>query len=527
MIPVILLHALTDLRRLLGSGEEGSNASLLIALAVTSVALLAASSVFNCGAACSQSVARAQRAMRDSQAQARTEAMNAKSKLRWGGGNSDGSKGKGKAGADETRPKFQHPRAVAITGSEGMVGRSTVAALAAGGRCKHVICMDIMAEPDDFAERRERALQEHGCTLQYVRADITDEAMLTQSDSQLQRALRAARVECMVHVAALVGPFFPTPSYRRVNYLGTLNVLEACRVAGIRAVVDCSSPSTRFSGDDIAGLDEDEVWQSLGGRYQGLHEYATTKAMGEGAVLAAAVKERGKDQEEEEEEDPRWLCTCAVAPHQVYGPSDRLFLPALMRTARKGMLRVMGQGNNCVSFTNEANISHGLLLAAGALCAHAEWRRKRASANEVCTPEEIALGRAGARVNGEFMVVTDATPEMPMGIAINFWDAIDDATSRSGIGAIRSGFRGSCRCPYRGLLLPIAYIGKLYTMLTGKFVNITPFTVRMLVIDRYFDIGKARTLLGYEPLVNFYDEERGWNAAVDAAYKRCKEEDGW
>ena len=30
-----------------------------------------------------------------------------------------------------------------------------------------------------------------------------------------------------------------------------------------------------------------------------------------------------------------------------------------------------------------------------------------------------------------------------------------------------------------------------------------------------------------EPLVNFYDEERGWNAAVDAAYQRCKKEDGW
>ena len=404
-----------------------------------------------------------------------------------------------------------------------MVGRSTVSALASGGRCTHVICMDIMPEPPDFADRAQAAKDNHGCTLQYIRADITDESLLTDPKSALQSALKAANVECMVHVAALVGPFFPTPAYRKVNYLGTLNVLEACRVAGIRSVVDCSSPSTRFSGDDIQGMDEDEVWTSLGGKYQGLHEYATTKAMGEGAVLAAAVKEDDAD-----DADPRWLCTCAVAPHQVYGPSDRLFLPALMRSARKGVLRVMGQGDNCVSFTNEANISHGLLLAAGALCAHADWRRKRIDGGAAkCTPAEIALGRAGARVNGEFMVVTDATPEMPMGLAINFWDAIDDATSRAGLGAIRSGCKGGCRLPYYGLLLPIAYAGKLFTMLTGKFVNITPFTVKMLVIDRYFDIGKARTLLGYEPLVNFYDEERGWNAAVDAALERVRKEDGW
>ena len=38
--------------------------------------------------------------------------------------------------------------------------------------------------------------------------------------------------------------------------------------------------------------------------------------------------------------------------------------------------------------------------------------------------------------------MTDATPEMPMGLAINFWDAIDDATSRAGLGAIRSGCKG-------------------------------------------------------------------------------------
>ena len=517
---MILLHLLADVRLLLQGSSGEDPVRLAVTLGCTLLALLAASSVLNCGAGCSSAEAARQRGERDAAARRYTEAMNAKSKARW----ESGKESAGRSGAGEA-PAFLHPRAAAITGSEGMVGRSTVAALASGGRCKHVICMDIMPEPDDFAARALAAKNDHGCTLQYIRADITDEELLTDPSSPLQRAMKSARVECMIHVAALVGPFFPTPAYRKVNYLGTLNILEACRVAGIRAVVDCSSPSTRFDGNDIQGMDEDEVWNALGGKYQGLHEYATTKAMGEGAVLAAAVKE-GKEGAVDEE-DPRWLTTCAIAPHQVYGPSDRLFLPALMRSARKGVLRVMGQGNNCVSFTNEANISHGLLLAAGALCAYAEWRRKREAADESCTPEEIALGRAGARVNGEFMVVTDATPEMPMGLAINFWDAIDDATSRAGLGPIRSGWRGACRCPYLGLLVPIAYAGKLFTTLTGKFVNITPFTVRMLVIDRYFDIGKARTLLGYKPLVNFYDEERGWNAAVDAAYQRCKKEDGW
>ena len=86
--------------------------------------------------------------------------------------------------------------------------------------------------------------------------------------------------------------------------------------------------------------------------------------------------------------------------------------------------------------------------------------------------------------------------------------------------------RGICRLPYYGLLLPIAYLGRVFTMLTGRFVNITPFTIRMLVIDRYFDIGKAKSLLGYKPIISFYDPN-GWRAAVEEVYKRTAKEDGW
>ena len=86
--------------------------------------------------------------------------------------------------------------------------------------------------------------------------------------------------------------------------------------------------------------------------------------MGEGAVLAANDTEDGEG---------RVLSTCAVAPHQVYGPSDRLFLPAMLKTAKSGVLRVMGTGENLVSFTHERNIAYGLILAAGAMASRAAW----------------------------------------------------------------------------------------------------------------------------------------------------------
>ena len=67
----------------------------------------------------------------------------------------------------------------------------------------------------------------------------------------------------------------------------------------------------------------------------------------------------------------------------------------------------------------------------------------------------------------------------------------------------------------------MAYAGAAITALTGRFVKLTPFTLRMIVIDRYFDVGKARALLGYTPQVNFYDKE-GWMAAVDAAVAKVE-----
>ena len=45
----------------------------------------------------------------------------------------------------------------------------------------------------------------------------------------------------------------------KVNYEGTLNVIEACKRHGCRKLVYSSSPSTRFDGSDVDGLTEDQM----------------------------------------------------------------------------------------------------------------------------------------------------------------------------------------------------------------------------------------------------------------------------
>jgi nucleoside-diphosphate-sugar epimerase len=169
-----------------------------------------------------------------------------------------------------------------------------------------------------------------------------------------------------------------------------------------------------------------------------------------------------------------------VAPHQVYAPEDKLFLPAMLQTAISGKLRIFGKGENAVSFTHADNIAHGLVLAAAKL-----WQEG---------PE--------SRAAGEFFVVTDTG-------ARNFWDAVDMAIEECGLPSLRSRMHLS-----PNLLSLIAHLGSVYTQLTGRFVKLTPFTLRMLIINRTFCTAKARHLLGYKPVISFED---GWAETLSAA----------
>jgi hypothetical protein len=65
--------------------------------------------------------------------------------------------------------------------------------------------------------------------------------------------------ECVYHIAALVGPYFPKEAYYKVNYLGTVNIIDACKKYGIGKIVMSSSPSTRFDGNDIMGKTEEDL----------------------------------------------------------------------------------------------------------------------------------------------------------------------------------------------------------------------------------------------------------------------------
>uniref|UniRef100_A0A7S2XAU1 3-beta hydroxysteroid dehydrogenase/isomerase domain-containing protein n=1 Tax=Lotharella oceanica TaxID=641309 RepID=A0A7S2XAU1_9EUKA len=291
--------------------------------------------------------------------------------------------------------------------------------------------------------------------IEWVQGDLT-------KPEDVEKACKGSDV--VFHIAAVVGPYYPMALYERVNYQGTVNVVNACKKLGIKKIVMSSSPSTRFDPHnlDIVGKREDELkFPDERTPPRGFTaEYARTKAMGERYCR--------------KENNPPKLMTVAVAPHQVYGPRDGLMLPNLLEAAGTGRLRIFGEGKNLISFTHVDNYCHGLILAEKALY-------------------------EGSPALGKFYIVTDGPPQ-------SFWDRLDEAVVGVGYQSLHTKYH----LPV-WLLMTAACLSECITYVTGMHLKLNRFAVKMLTIHRWFDISNAEKDLKYKPVVKFED---GWKSTI-------------
>jgi sterol-4alpha-carboxylate 3-dehydrogenase (decarboxylating) len=330
-----------------------------------------------------------------------------------------------------------------VTGSSGMCGARLVELLLQRGTV-HVVCFDVAVPAGALARRFERAERKSGGKITICAGPDGD---LT-SDEAVAKAFRAAeKIDICYHVGALVGPFHEYGMYKKVNLDGTIRIIENCRRFAVPKLVFSSSPSTRFTGDNVTGQREEELpfpkkWLAM---------YAETKAYAEMEVSKASCPE---------------LLTISVAPHQVYGPHDGLFLPNLLETAGNGRLRIFGEGRNKISVCYVDNYAHGLICGADALY-----------------PDSPALGK--------FYICTDGEPQY-------LWDMINVAVVAMGFADLHSKFH----LPV-WFLYSIAYLANVVGWAVGKKFKLNPFNIRMMTIHRYFSIENAQRDLKYEPLKKF------------------------
>lgn len=246
------------------------------------------------------------------------------------------------------------------------------------------------------------------------------------------------------HLAAHLGEWGRWEDFERGNVVGTRNVLAACEAAGVQRLVHCGTEAALMAGAPLVDVDETAPL-----RPDSRAPYPATKAKAEQAVRNAARK---------------GFETVALRPRFVWGKGDTTLLPEMVATVEAGRFAWVGGGRNVTDTTHVDNVVEGLILAAA----------------------KGSSGEAYFVTDGEPVVFREFVSELlrtqgvePADRSLPAWTAVPLARV--------------CEAAWKLLPLP------------GE-PPMTTFRAWLLTQECTIDISKARTELGYAPVV---DRERG------------------
>lgn len=224
-----------------------------------------------------------------------------------------------------------------VTGGAGFIGSAVVDRLLAEGH--HVTVLD------DLSRGRLRNLSEVRERIQFVQADIRDPAIV--------EVIAAAHPEVVFHLAAQIDVRASVADPLRdagVNVLGTINVAEAARAAGVRKIVFTSSGGSIYGTAGTLPVTEEAPINPLS-------PYAVSKVSGELYLNAFSVL--------------HGLQCTHLALANVYGPrQDPHGEAGVVAIFAEHLLlgrptQVFGDGANTRDYVYVGDVAHAFLLAAG------------------------------------------------------------------------------------------------------------------------------------------------------------------
>ena len=313
---------------------------------------------------------------------------------------------------------------VLVTGGGGFLGRYIVEQLVARGD-----------QVRSFSRRTYAFLDALG--VEAIVGDVRD------ADA-VSRACRDREV--VIHTIGIAGIWGPWKKYHGVNTLGTEHVVAACQEHAVQSLVYSSSPSVTFDGHAQENVNESAAYAQ-----RWLCHYPHSKALAEQAVLQA--------------DGVGGLRTCALRPHLIWGPRDQHLIPRLLRRARQGKLRRIGDGQNLIDMVYVENAAQAHLLAIDALSGAAP-----------------AAGKAYFISQGE---------------PVNCWDWINEILQLAGLAPVERCFSRTFAW-YLGGLLELAY----WLLRRQSEPAMTRFLAAQLATSHYFDMSQAREDLGYQASIS-------------------------
>ncbi|KAL3473343.1 hypothetical protein BJX99DRAFT_233804 [Aspergillus californicus] len=298
------------------------------------------------------------------------------------------------------------------------------------------------------------------------------EGDLSSTDSMLA-VFRAVKPDIVIHTASAI--LQDKELLYKVNVEGTRNLLEVAGGARgdwggkCKAFVYTSSASVvHDTQSDLINVNED--WPLIRGKLQ-LEYYSETKADAEEVVLKY------------NRASPTSMLTCALRPSGIYGEKDGQVILKILEhgvNASPTVLKMqLGENNNLFDFTYVGNVAYSHLLAAYRLIgAH---KRIEAGQSDILDYE---------RVDGEAFLITNDQP-------VYFWDFTHAAWAL----ANRYVEPNQVWELPEWLLGPIGGIAETVLGLLGRTPKLTRRTVRYSCMTRYYSCEKAKTRLGYSPVV--------------------------
>ncbi|MBN1288659.1 MAG: NAD-dependent epimerase/dehydratase family protein [Actinobacteria bacterium] len=253
-------------------------------------------------------------------------------------------------------------------------------------------------------------------------------------------------IDAVYHSAAKATSSGTYKQHYEANYLGTINVLDACLATSVKRLVNISSPSTIFDFKDHLNVDESYPYPAGYASH-----YSKTKAMAEQEVIRA----NGKG----------GLTTTSLRPHAIWGPRDKTgFVPKFASRIVDGKFRSIGRGREVlVDMCYVKNAVHACLLA----------------------------GRS-EKAGGRIYFITDGEP-------VDIWPFIDHLCEEFGLPGPSGNISPAAAMRLAGL---VEFIWKLPWLAKDREVPLSRYKVGLLTLSGTYNIDAARRDLGYEPVVS-------------------------
>lgn len=270
-------------------------------------------------------------------------------------------------------------------------------------------------------------------------------ADLAQSFSS-QIASQLSNCDAIFHIAAKTDMWGRRKDFIASNVTSTENLLKFAEQNGIRNFIFTSSPSVIARDTDLLGVDESLAYPKGYRAY-----YPETKAQAEKLVLSANGRQG--------------VSTVSLRPHLIWGPGDTGIAPFVLKKGAIGKLTQIGSGENVVDFTYIDDCVDAHILALEKL-------------------------NSNPKIGGEAFFISSGEP-------VKLWGWVNKVLALNGLKPV------SKKISFAKAFKIARALETVCSLIPGQpEPPFTSFIVSQMATSHYFDINKARKLLGYNPKIS-------------------------